>query len=186
MNLEDNQKVFKEEAYEKLAEIEETMLELEDSPDDSELISKAFRALHTIKGSGAMFDFNDIVAFTHDIENVSDLVRDNKIPVTKELISLTLSAHDHIKNMLDDPDNESEEMFEKRNEITNAIRSFLPGNNKAEDDVNLQAEVEEQLSDVYTIYRIRFKPDQELFITGTNPILLLTSRNGRKCCCRPY
>ncbi|MBT4286199.1 MAG: chemotaxis protein CheA [Deltaproteobacteria bacterium] len=173
MNLEDNQKVFKEEAYEKLAEIEETMLELEDSPDDSELISKAFRALHTIKGSGAMFDFNDIVAFTHDIENVYDLVRDNKIPVTKELISLTLSAHDHIKNMLDDPDNESEEMFEKRNEITNAIRSFLPGNNKAEDDVNLQAEVEEQLSDVYTIYRIRFKPDQELFITGTNPILLL-------------
>ena len=173
MNLEDNQKVFKEEAYEKLAEIEETMLELEDSPDDSELISKAFRALHTIKGSGAMFDFNDIVAFTHDIENVYDLVRDAKIPVTKELISLTLSAHDHIKNMLDDPDNESEEMFEKRNEITNAIRSFLPGNNKAEDDVNLQAEVEEQLSDVYTIYRIRFKPDQELFITGTNPILLL-------------
>ena len=173
MNLEDNQKVFKEEAYEKLAEIEETMLELEDSPDDSELISKAFRALHTIKGSGAMFDFNDIVAFTHDIENVYDLVRDAKIPVTKELISLTLSAHDHIKNMLDDPDNESEEMFKKRNEITNAIRSLLPDNNKSEDEVNQQVEVEEQLSNIYTIYRIRFKPDQELFITGTNPILLL-------------
>jgi len=173
MNLEDNQKVFREEAYEKLAEIEETMLELEDSPDDSELISKAFRALHTIKGSGAMFDFNDIVAFTHDIENVYDLVRDNKIPVTKELISLTLSAHDHIKNMLDDPDNESEEMFEKRNEITNSIRSLLPDTNNSEDDVNLQVETEEQLSDIYTIYRIRFKPDQELFTTGTNPILLL-------------
>jgi two-component system, chemotaxis family, sensor kinase CheA len=173
MNLEDNQKVFKEEAYEKLAEIEECMLELEESPGDPELISKAFRALHTIKGSGAMFDFNEIVAFTHDIENVYDLVRDNKIPVSKELISLTLDAHDHIKTMLDDPDNENEDLIEKRNEITVSIRSLLPDDKPETNKDELQEELKEQPSNIYTIYRIRFKPNKELFTTGTNPILLL-------------
>ena len=51
-----------------------------------------FRAMHTIKGSGAMFGFDDIAAFTHDVETVYDLVRGGKIPVTKPLIDLTLSA----------------------------------------------------------------------------------------------
>ncbi|MBT4285939.1 MAG: chemotaxis protein CheA [Deltaproteobacteria bacterium] len=173
MNLEDNQKVFREEAYEKLAEIEECMLELEASPDNTELISKAFRALHTIKGSGAMFDFNEIVTFTHDIENVYDLVRDNIIPVSTELISLTLAAHDHIKKMLDDPGNENEEIIDKRNEITIAIRSLIPSNKTVKNDTKLQEDIKTTKSSVYTVYRIRFKPDKELFATGTNPILLL-------------
>jgi two-component system, chemotaxis family, sensor kinase CheA len=173
MNLEDNRRVFKEEAHEKLAEIEECMLELEESPDDPELISKAFRALHTIKGSGAMFDFNEIVGFTHDIENVYDLVRDNKVPVTKKLISLTLDAHDHIKTMLDDPDNENEDLIEKRNEITVSIRSLLPDDKSETEKDELQEELKGQPSNIYTIYRIRFKPNEELFTTGTNPILLL-------------
>lgn len=173
MNLEDNQRVFKEEAYEKLAEIEECMLELEESPDDPELISKAFRALHTIKGSGAMFDFNEIVAFTHDIENVYDLVRDDKIPVTKELISLTLDAHDHIKTMLDDPNNENEDLIERRNEITVSIRRLLPDVNSETNKDDLQKDEKGQSLNINTIYRIRFKPNKELFATGTNPVFLL-------------
>ena len=45
------------------------------APDDAELIGKVFRVMHTIKGSGAMFGFDDIAEFTHGIETVYDRVR---------------------------------------------------------------------------------------------------------------
>ena len=46
--------VYREETLELLAELESSMLELEESPDDAELIDRVFRAMHTIKGSGAI------------------------------------------------------------------------------------------------------------------------------------
>ena len=45
--------IYKEEAYELLSDLESALLELEQSPDDMELIGRIFRALHTIKGSGS-------------------------------------------------------------------------------------------------------------------------------------
>ena len=59
-----------EEANEHLLELEASLLELEETPNDRELIGKVFRSLHTIKGSGAMFGFDDIASFTHEIETV--------------------------------------------------------------------------------------------------------------------
>jgi len=55
---------YREEAGELLAELETSLLELEDNPQDNDLINRVFRAMHTIKGSGAMFGFDDIARFT--------------------------------------------------------------------------------------------------------------------------
>lgn len=82
---------FREEAYELLTDLEGSLLELEQSPDDAELIGKVFRVMHTIKGSGSMFGFDDIAEFTHGIETVYDRVRSGQIRVSKDLISLTPS-----------------------------------------------------------------------------------------------
>ena len=51
--------LFREEASEHLAELETTLLELEQRPRDPDLISQAFRALHTLKGSGAMAGYDE-------------------------------------------------------------------------------------------------------------------------------
>src|SRR6476660_2667780 len=50
---------FQEEARELLVELESALLELDQNRDDGEVVGRAFRALHTIKGSGAMFGFDD-------------------------------------------------------------------------------------------------------------------------------
>lgn len=92
---------FREEAYELLGDLETSLLSLEEAPDDMELIQRIFRDMHTIKGSGAMFGFDDIAHFTHEIETIYDKVRDGKMPVSKELINLTLQAKDQIRMMLD-------------------------------------------------------------------------------------
>ena len=81
--------MFREEAAEHLAALESTLLELEQRPQDPELISQAFRALHTIKGSGAMFGFDELAAFTHKLENAFDEVRNGRLSVTSELVDLS-------------------------------------------------------------------------------------------------
>ena len=92
---------FQEEAREILVELEAALLELSIRPDDKELVGRTFRALHTIKGSGSMFGFEELAAFTHNLENAFDEVRNGRLPVTSELINVSLAALDQIKAMLE-------------------------------------------------------------------------------------
>ena len=66
--LDIHKQAFREEAQELLTELEHSLLEWEEQPDDMELVGRIFRAMHTIKGSGAMFGFDDIARFTHEVE----------------------------------------------------------------------------------------------------------------------
>ena len=95
---------FQEEAREILVELEAALLALNESRGDTELVGRAFRALHTIKGSGAMFGFDQLAAFTHNLENAFDEVRNGRLAITSELIDLSLRALDQIKTMLEDSD----------------------------------------------------------------------------------
>ena len=81
-------KTFKDEARELLLELETSLLELDERPDNHEVMDRVFRAMHTIKGSGAMFGFEILADFTHQVETAFDLVREGRIPVNPELISL--------------------------------------------------------------------------------------------------
>ena len=93
---------FQEEARELLVELESALLELDQKRDDREVVGRAFRALHTIKGSGAMFGFDDIAGFAHNLETAFDRLRNGQIAATADLINLTLAAGDQIKSMLDE------------------------------------------------------------------------------------
>jgi len=168
--------VFKEEAYEHLSEIETSLLELEDDPEDSALIDRVFRSMHTIKGSGSMFGFDDIAAFTHEVETVLDMVRDGKIKVTKELIDVTLAARDHIRVMLDSYDGGESADEKEAEKIIASFRSLIPEGEKgtsASESSSQEKENASETSGERTTYRIYFRPHQDIFTKGTNPILLL-------------
>ena len=98
--LEQMNAVFLEEATELLDNLEGQLLALEEDPQNAETIGAVFRAMHTIKGSAAMFGFDAVSHFTHEIESTFDLVRNGIVPVTHELINFTLSARDHIRDLL--------------------------------------------------------------------------------------
>ena len=66
---------FRQEARELLEQLEQGLLDLEQNPANAELVDSIFRALHTIKGSGAMFGFTDVAAFVHEFETAFDRVR---------------------------------------------------------------------------------------------------------------
>jgi two-component system chemotaxis sensor kinase CheA len=182
--MDQHETVFREEAYELLTELESSLLELENNPADNELISKIFRAMHTIKGSGAMFGFDKVATFTHDIETVYDLLRNGKITANKELITITLSSCDQIRRMIDGTDESDAGEAEK---LTLAFKEFLlsakdkPGNTEP-----LKAQEEEltplEPANKKVTYRIRFKPHADIFSRGTNTTPLLTELRRMGVC----
>lgn len=91
---------FVNEANELLGELERNLLAFEKEPSNYELINNIFRAMHTLKGSSAMFGFENIQNIAHEYETIYGLVRDKKMPVASELISITLRGVDAIQNIL--------------------------------------------------------------------------------------
>ncbi|MBI5593943.1 MAG: chemotaxis protein CheA [Deltaproteobacteria bacterium] len=175
--MDNHREAFKEEAHELLAELETALLELERMPSDEEIIGRVFRAMHTIKGSGAMFGFDRVAAFTHDVETVYDRVRNGKIFVTKSLIDLTLSACDEILKMIDDA-GQSEDVGTTET-ITRSFRDMLltPEILFSEDPGAISSVMDKSgpaaESGQEVTYRIRFSPKPGIFTSGTNPTLLL-------------
>lgn len=171
--MDQHRQAFKEEAYELLGELETSLLELEELPEDAELIGRVFRAMHTIKGSGAMFGFDDIAAFTHQVETVFDQVRDGRIFITKEIVDLTLSACDQIKKMVDG----EATVEEKAEEIVQAFKKLLHNTATSEETADPSCRYEypptadEPQKEITC--RIRFRPALNILSSGTNPILLL-------------
>ena len=159
---------FKEEAYEILLELETLLLELNERPDDQELIDRVFGAMHTIKGSGSMFGFDAIAEFTHEIESVLDLVREDLVPVTGELVTLTLASRDKIIEMLDNESNSLDE------EAQLLVREFSKiSGEEVEKKSEPNQVIDERLPHSST-YRIRFAPAPDIFNNGTNPLHLLS------------
>lgn len=189
LQIDKNIETFKEEAYELLTELETSVLELEDAPEDTELIDRVFRAIHTIKGSGAMFGFDDIANFAHELEAVFELVRKKEIVATKELIRLILSARDYILTMFKASEGGEVADEEKAREIIVLLSKFIPNNVRKNEENECHKTVpskdntlssKKEGSDV--TYRIRFRPPQNIFMNGTDPVCLLNElRELGKC-----
>ncbi len=93
--------VFLEEADELIADFEQCLLLLETLPDDREVINRAFRAAHTIKGGAGMLALNPLAAFTHELETLLDELRDKQLLCTQAIIEAMLASSDIIKAHLD-------------------------------------------------------------------------------------
>ena len=101
MSAEDPTAAFRIEAGELLEQVEQGLLDLEHRLYDMNLVNAVFRGLHTLKGSGAMFGFDALAAFTHHCESAFDRVRKGDVRATPELVSVILSAADHMRALVD-------------------------------------------------------------------------------------
>lgn len=110
--IEKFKEAFREEAVELLNNLEATLLELEADPRNSETVSAVFRTMHTIKGSSAMFGFDAISRFTHEVESIMDLLREGAFIADRRLIDLTLKARDLISAMLNAPSDDQKALAE--------------------------------------------------------------------------
>lgn len=101
MSADDPIAAFRVEAAEVLDQVEQGLLDLGHRLDDTDLVDAVFRGLHTLKGSGAMFGFDALAAFTHHCESAFDQVRKGSVPATAQLVAVILSAGDHMRALVD-------------------------------------------------------------------------------------
>ena len=170
-----HKQAYQEEAREILIELESSLLELNERPNDGELVGRVFRSMHTIKGSGAMFGFDEVASFTHHLENAFDEVRDGRLKVTSQLVDLSLAAVDRIKVMLNEPSGRGDAncaveagILAKLQELTGISDA---GCNKTEPAAHAPAPLNED--GTIRQWRINFAPGPDLMRNGTNPLLLL-------------
>lgn len=91
---------YAEEAKEFIAQMEEILLRAEDGDCGEDEMHALFRCAHTIKGSGGLFGLNEVVRFTHVVENVLDRLRKGEIQFSSDLITLLLESQDQINALV--------------------------------------------------------------------------------------
>jgi two-component system, chemotaxis family, sensor kinase CheA len=175
VNTDQFKQSFREEAREVLVDLEAALLELNESRTDMELVGRVFRALHTIKGSGSMFGFEELAAFTHNLETAFDQVRNGRLQINSELIDLTLAALDQIRAMLEEGTGAEPADAAACAVILTKVRQLagIEENNVAGAKAAMQsASPGARVSQVQT-WHVHFAPGPDMMLNGTNPLLLL-------------
>ncbi len=171
----DPTEIFRQEAAELLDSLETVLLDLGQTPQDRDLIDAAFRALHTIKGSGAMFGFDKVAAFTHDFETAFDLIRKGKIDANHDIVTVSLSARDYIRTLIEDPDSTDpiigEAIVEELQRLIGGGSAPAKGTAPAGEPDAADAPSAEEPTQAGWRIEIAFEP--EILRNGTNPLVLL-------------
>ena len=163
------QEVYLEEAEELFKRIEEALLLLENSPEDSgSLIADVFRSMHTLKGNSGMFGLTKVADFLHNLETLYEKVRSDHSLLSPEIVECTFKSLDHVKKIIYDPELEEEENAEEYKILTAQILNIL---NHSE-SVSVDLSTIESLSGKVS-YHIYFQPKRDVFKDGTNPLLLV-------------
>ncbi|MDR3750024.1 MAG: chemotaxis protein CheA [Terracidiphilus sp.] len=163
---------FREEAREILVDLESALLELNENSGDRELVARVFRALHTIKGSGSMFGFEELAAFTHNLETAFDEVRNGRLQINSELIDLTLAALDQIRAMLEEGsvvDAAACTAILAKVHLLTGKPEKPPAGEKAVTPPPPPAASRGEERE----WHIRFAPSPDMMRDGTNPLLLI-------------
>jgi two-component system, chemotaxis family, sensor kinase CheA len=171
MSALDPTEVFRQEASELFETLEGALLDLCQRPDDRELVDSAFRALHTIKGSGAMFGFDKVAAFTHEFETAFERVRKGEIKPTQELIAVALSAKDYIRALIEAPETADSIIGDA---ILDDLKRFVPaaqpgGGAKPAPDVQAPATGQGRSAG----WQLHVEFDSHILCNGSNPLDLL-------------
>jgi len=161
---------FRDEAVELLQELEAALLALEETPEETPLVDRVFRALHTLKGSGGLAGFDVVADLCHEAETVFEEVRSGVLPLDHELVSLTLTAQDLLRSLIEAEFGGAPVDAARVSEVLVAFRSRLEGSATPEDVPGL---LSENPGLGQATYRIRFRPGPGIFRLGIQPHLLL-------------
>lgn len=129
--------MFLEESLENLQTLNESLLDLEQNPDDTDKVNEIFRVAHTIKGMAATMGFTDLAELTHKMEDVLAEFREGKLKVTQDVVTVLFDCLDTLEKMVDNVQEGSEEKIDIDG-IMKALADIKENGNKS----NVQEETQ--------------------------------------------
>ncbi len=126
------------EAFELVEQIDQNLVELENNPEDLELLNAIFRVAHTVKGSSSFLNFDILTKLTHHMEDVLNKARKEELKMTPEVMDVVLESIDDMKALLQEirdkgSDQESNIDIEDICEKLDAISKNIPLEKKEEE-----------------------------------------------------
>jgi two-component system chemotaxis sensor kinase CheA len=93
---------FLVESFELIEQIGQDLIDLENRPDDMELLNSIFRVAHTIKGSSSFLNFDNLTNLTHNMEDVLNRARRNELAMTSKVVDVVFESVDKMKALLEE------------------------------------------------------------------------------------
>ncbi|GAA0746590.1 chemotaxis protein CheA [Clostridium oceanicum] len=101
--------MFLEESMDNLQTLNESLLELEQEPDNVDKLNEIFRVAHTIKGMAATMGFNQMAELTHKMEDVLSDFREGDLKVTQDIVTVLFKCLDTLEQMVDNIEEDLDE-----------------------------------------------------------------------------
>ncbi len=119
--------VFIDETNEHLQNLNTSILDLEQNPDDMDTVNEIFRAAHSLKGMAGTMGYKRMQDLTHAMENVFSKVRDGEIKVNSAMIDTIFQCLDAIQEYLDNIQGGGDEGTNDNAAIIKSLNGFLTG-----------------------------------------------------------
>lgn len=130
--MDETLRAFLVESTENLAHLEEDLVALERAPQDAATLARAFRSVHTIKGTCGFFGFNRMESLTHAAEDVMARLRDGHVLMSRELTSILFDFIDAVRHMLALIETTGEEGDNDFSALIRSFRNLLEGSAQEE------------------------------------------------------
>ncbi|RXE60242.1 chemotaxis protein CheA [Acetivibrio mesophilus] len=125
MDMSQYLEIFIDETKEHLQGLNQSLLQLEQNPEDTSVLNEIFRVAHTLKGMSGTMGFTKMAKLTHDMENVLQALRNNQIKVTSKLVDLLFQCLDALENYTDNIVNSGNEGSNEYNDIIKELNDTI-------------------------------------------------------------
>lgn len=123
--------MFLEESMDNLQALNESLLQLEQNPENIDKVNEIFRVAHTLKGMAATMGFNRMAELTHKMEDVLSKFRDGELKVTQQVVTVLFNCLDALEQMVDSIASGGEEG--EVDELIKKLAAINPSSSKSEE-----------------------------------------------------
>ncbi|MDY7578086.1 chemotaxis protein CheA [Herbaspirillum sp. RTI4] len=172
--------IFFDEAREMLQQMEDSLLCLEQKPQDQEAVHALFRAAHTIKGTSGIFNLTRVVNFTHQLESVLDRLRKGGLAIDTSLSEVLFASCDMMAKLLEQTEQhcEAEDELAECDRVAEALKEKLSGfmgnvPARAVPSVDVSAGADLKNSGAESVWHLSLRFHGDTFRNGFDPLTVI-------------